>query len=329
MSIWVTGGAGFVGSNLVQKLNEKGIFDILIIDDLSNGEKFKNLKKCTYERFYDVEDFSEKLKNNELIKPTCIFHQGAISDTTERNGKVMFKHNYNFSILLIDYAIKNQITFIYASSAAVYGLNKNSFEDKNCEDPINVYGYSKLAFDNYVRSKIIDNSSQIVGLRYFNVYGFGEFHKGKMASTIYQFQQQFLENKKVYLFGEYLNYKKGEQSRDFVHVDDVIDTNLWFFENKSISGIFNVGTGISRTFNEVAKEIIKNNIVDIVLRNKDNFLEYIKYIKFPDNLKGRYQNFTVADLGKLRNVGFKHNFLNIEEGIKRYIQKIKPNEKLF
>ena len=325
MNVWVTGGAGFIGSQLIEKLNSLGEDKIIVIDDLTDGEKFKNLKNCTFSRYYDFEEFSKVLKEGNINPPKLIFHQGAISDTTVRNGKIMFEQNYSFSINLLEYALSNCIPFIYASSASVYGLNHKSVEIKTFEDPINVYAYSKLAFDNYVRSKIRKNSSQIVGLRYFNVYGPGEFHKGKMASTILQFHHQFLEEKKIKLFGSYLKFKNGEQSRDFIYVEDVIKTNLWFSQNSNISGIFNVGTGNSRTFNEVAKEVIRNNFPKkkVVYNDDREFLKYIDYVEFPSHLKGRYQSYTNADLTNLRKVGFEYTFLSIEEGIEMYIKKLR------
>ena len=322
MSVWITGGAGFIGSALAKQLNTNGIKDILIIDDLTNGEKFANLKKIEYLEFLDIEDFLKKLDTNSLDKPHCIFHQGAITDTMERNGKLMFKHNYTFSIKLFNWATEKEIPFIYASSAAVYGLNETCMENHLYENPINIYGYSKLAFDNYVRKKINDLTSQVVGLRYFNVYGHGEEHKGKMSSSIFQFYNQYQKNKKIKLFGDYLNFDKGTQCRDFIYVDDVVNTVLWFYKNINISGIFNLGTGRVASFNEIARVIIGNHIpVDDQIFNKT-----IEYVKFPEELIGRYQSYTLANMDSIKKFGFENKFLNVEQGIAKYIKKLKNDQ---
>ncbi len=322
MDIWVTGGAGFIGSSLIKQLNNNYINDILIVDDLTYGEKFTNLRRINFAEFLDIEDFLYKLDSNLLKKPKCIFHQGAITNTMERNGKLMFKYNYTFSVKLFNWANENKIPFIYASSAAVYGVNEICIEEKQYENPINIYGYSKLAFDNYVREKIKKSTSQIVGLRYFNVYGYGEQNKGNMASTIYQFYNQYKINKKIKLFGDYLNFKKGTQSRDFIYIDDVVDTILWFYNNKKISGVFNLGTGKVASFNDVAREIIFNENSS----NNQIFNNSVEYIKFPNDLKGRYQSYTLANMNKIKDTGYKKEFLSIKEGIAKYIYKLKKDE---
>ena len=319
MDFWVTGGAGFIGSALAKELNNNSIYNILIVDDLSNGEKFSNLKKLTFSEYIDIDDFLSRLELNSLNIPKCIFHQGAITNTMERDGKLMFKYNYTFSVKLFNWAIKNKVPFIYASSAAVYGLNEICIENKSYENPINVYGYSKLAFDNYVRRNLSKIESQVVGLRYFNVYGYGEQNKGNMASTVYQFYKQYIRHSKIKLFGEYLNYDKGLQCRDFIYIDDVVETIIWLYQNNNVSGIFNLGTGIAASFNDVAKEIISNHIeVDEKI-----FKDIVEYIKFPENLKGRYQSYTLANMSAIRSFGFEKKFFNIKEGISRYIEKLK------
>lgn len=322
MDFWVTGGAGFIGSALAEELNNNSIYNILIVDDLSNGEKFSNLKKLTFSEYIDIDDFLTRLELNSLNIPKCIFHQGAITNTMERDGKLMFKYNYTFSVKLFNWAIKNKVPFIYASSAAVYGLNEICIENKSYENPINVYGYSKLAFDNYVRLNLSKIESQVVGLRYFNVYGYGEKNKGNMASTIYQFYNQLEKNKKIQLFGKYLNYDKGLQCRDFIYIDDVIKTIMWVYENKNISGIFNLGTGEASSFNEVAKAIILNhNELD-----DQAFNNIVEYIKFPETLKGRYQCYTLANMNAIKSFGFDLKFLSLNKGVAKYIQKLKAKQ---
>ena len=322
MDFWITGGAGFIGSALAKKLNNNSVDDILIIDDLTNGEKFSNLKKIKFYEYLDIDDFLFKLEKNLIDKPKCIFHQGAITNTMERDGKLMFKHNYTFSVKLFKWAIENKVSFIYASSAAVYGLNEVCIESQSFENPINIYGYSKLAFDNYVRRHLHKIKSQVVGLRYFNVYGYGEKNKGNMASTIYQFYNQLEKNKKIQLFGKYLNYDKGLQCRDFIYIDDVIKTIMWVYENKNISGIFNLGTGQASSFNEVAKEIILNhNELD-----DQAFNNIVEYIKFPETLKGRYQCYTLANMDAIKSFGFDIKFLSLNEGIAKYIQKLRGTQ---
>ena len=321
MKIFITGGAGFIGSSLAEELNNNSINDILIIDDLTNGDKFNNLKKIHFTEFLDIDDFLDKLNTNLLNKPKCIFHQGAITNTMERDGKLMFKYNYTFSITLLIWAIKNKVPFIYASSAAVYGLNEICIENPSYENPINIYGYSKLAFDNYVRKNFYKFQSQVVGLRYFNVYGFGEQNKGNMASTIYQFYNQYETSKKIRLFGKYLNYDNGLQCRDFVYIDDVVKSIIWLYENNHVSGVFNLGTGKASTFNDVAKQIILNNAD---LKHKI-FKNIVEYIEFPETLKGKYQSYTLANMDSIKKFGFKRKFYDIEKGIAKYIKKLKEN----
>jgi len=252
--------------------------------------------------------------NNNLLKEKkikTIFHQGACSDTMEWDALFMLKSNYLLAKKLLICAENAKIPFIYASSASVYGDGKIFIEEKENEKPINLYAYSKYLFDQYVRSRIEKSSSQIVGLRYFNVYGPNEFHKTKMASVVHHLHQQLKKDQSVKLFEESGGYAAGEQRRDFIHVDDVVKVNLWFKENTNISGIFNVGTGESQTFREVAEAVIEWN-------KKGS----IQFIPFPKELIGSYQSFTEANLDKLRKAGYKDEFLNVQEGIKLYLDTL-------
>ena len=220
----------------------------------------------------------------------------------------MMQNNYEYSKQLLHYCLENSIPLIYASSGSVYGINEKFREVEENESPVNVYGYSKYLFDNYVRKFARNASSQIVGLRYFNVYGPKEAHKQSMASVAYHFNQQLLSNGKVKLFRGSGRHADGEQRRDFIHVDDVVAVNLWFFQQSGPHGIYNVGTGKSRSFNEIARAVIK-------WHGKGN----IEYIDFPENLKNSYQSFTEADISSLRNAGYQQEFISLEEGINQYL----------
>ncbi len=307
--IIVTGGAGFIGSNLIKALNHKGITDILVVDDLTDGVKFRNLVDCQVVDYIDKDDFLHYVKKEknfaEPIK--AIFHQGACSSTTEWDGRYMMENNYTYSKELLHYCLKLRIPFIYASSAAVYGTGEVFKEANENEAPVNVYGYSKYLFDEYVRRFVIRPESQVVGLRYFNVYGPREQHKGSMASVAWHLNQQIQASGKVKLFAGSGGYTDGDQRRDFIHVDDVVNVNLWMLESTS-TGIFNVGTGTSRAFNDVAKAIIN-------WHKKGE----IEYIEFPEHLQGSYQSFTEADIGSLRQIGYKNDFLSVEDGVKQYL----------
>jgi ADP-L-glycero-D-manno-heptose 6-epimerase len=302
--IIVTGGAGFIGSNIIKKLNEEGIKDILVIDNLKNFEKHKNLNKLDFLDFIDKENFIQNLENYKSLKLDTIFHQGACSNTMEYDGKYMMENNYEYSKNLLNFAIENNVRFIYASSASVYGNGENGFyESKEYEYPLNIYAFSKYLFDNYVRNIINDVSIQIVGLRYFNVYGPQENHKGKMASVIYHFHNQILEDGKIKLFEGSENFK-----RDFIYVKDVVNVNMFFFKNQEKRGIFNCGTGKAINFLDIAnimKELYEKEIE-------------IEYIPFPEQLKGKYQTFTQADLTNLKDIGYNSKFYTLEEGIKDY-----------
>jgi ADP-L-glycero-D-manno-heptose 6-epimerase len=307
--IIVTGGAGFIGSNIVKALNERGRKDIIVVDDLTDGKKFVNLVDCDHVEYLDKEAFLALIENEgfEGEEIEVIFHQGACSDTTEWNGRFMMENNFEYSKILFQFCQTNEVPLVYASSAAVYGAGQTFKEEREFEAPLNMYGYSKFQFDQYVRS--FELTAQVVGLRYFNVYGPREQHKGKMASVAYHNYQQIKATDMVKLFDAYDGYKAGEQKRDFIYVDDAVKINLFFMDHPEISGIFNVGTGRAQPFNDVAKSVIK-----YFGKGK------IEYIPFPLELKGRYQSFTEADVGKLRAVGYQEPFKTVEQGISEYLK---------
>ncbi|MFK5971541.1 MAG: ADP-glyceromanno-heptose 6-epimerase [Candidatus Marithrix sp.] len=320
--IIVTGGAGFIGSNIVKALNKRGYTKILVVDNLTNGEKFKNLTDCEIFDYQDKASFLKRLIAKEYFSPCidAIFHQGACSSTTEWDGRYMMANNYEYSKTILHYCLSKHIPLFYASSASVYGEGKIFRESRNLENPLNMYGYSKFLFDQYVRQVLSTATSQVIGLRYFNVYGPREQHKGSMASVAYHLHQQLLAgNEEIQLFEGCDGYANGEQRRDFIYVDDVVNVNLWFMDHPDKTGIFNVGTGRSQPFNDIAKAVIK-------WHKKGR----IKYIPFPDHLKGRYQSFTQADISNLLDIGYNRSFRVVEEGVKNYLDWLtdKANGKL-
>lgn len=306
--IIVTGGSGLIGSNIIKQLNQKGEDKIILVDDLENGTKVHNISDLNIYDYWDKQDLIHNL--NELNhKIEGIFHLGANSKTTEWDGKHLMKNNYEYSKDLLNWCIDNNILFVYASSASVYGTRDSNFkESREFESPLNMYAYSKFQFDQYARNKIAQGNNKIIGLRYFNVFGPRESHKGFMASTIFHFYNQLKESGSLRLFEGTNGIENGEQMRDFVFVEDCAKVNLWFLENQDNAGIFNVGTGVPRTFNDIANSIIR-------------YFGHgsIEYIPFPEKLKGVYQNYTCADLEALRNIGYYEKFLTLEEGITKYL----------
>ena len=311
--IVVTGGAGFIGSQLVAGLNKAGHDDIVVVDDLKNGYKFFNLVENQIADYFDKDEFREILRQRHSLcnEIQIIFHQGACSVTTEWDGRYMMDNNFTYSKELLHFSMERTIPFIYASSGAVYGVNMHFKEAPENEKPVNVYGYSKLLFDNYVRSLKQKPESQIAGLRYFNVYGPGEQHKAGMASVIYHFNRQILAEGRLKLFEGSHGYQNGEQLRDFIYVDDVVAVNLWMMEHRDVSGIFNVGTGTAKTFNNVAEQVIKWHG-----QGEKN------YIPFPDGLLSSYQSYTQADLSSIRNAGYDGSFTPIEQGVQSYLNQL-------
>ncbi len=305
----VTGGAGFIGSNLVHALNEKGHTNIVVVDDLSDGTKFINLVDCDIADYMDKEQFLRFIAQDKHANEIeAIFHQGACSTTTEWDGRFMMENNYEYSKILFHYCVEHLIPYIYASSAAVYGAGEVFKEAAQYERPLNVYGYSKYQFDQYVRARLRDVQSQVVGLRYFNVYGPREQHKGSMASVAFHFYKQLKNGGTMRLFEGCDDYGNGEQRRDFIYVSDVADVNLWFLQNSDINGVFNLGTGRSQTFNDVA-----NAVKDYCGQGE------IEYIPFPEKLKGRYQSYTQADMSLLREAGYTDEFKSVEQGVPLYL----------
>jgi ADP-L-glycero-D-manno-heptose 6-epimerase len=310
--IVVTGGAGFIGSNIVRGLNERGLDEIVVVDDLTDGRKFGNLVDLQIGDYLDKEEFLTRLDAGALGKPTAIFHQGACTVTTEWNGRLMMDTNYRYSVRILDYCRAHGVPLIYASSAAVYGASQRFVEnDPELERPLNVYGYSKLLFDQRVRRLLPGATSQIVGLRYFNVYGPGEAYKGQMASVALHLHEQLLETGEVRLFEGSHGYGPGEQRRDFVYVDDIVRLNLWFLDHPRQSGVFNAGTGASATFNDVASAVLD-------WHGKGA----LRYVPFPDVLLERYQSFTEADLTALRAAGYEASFTDVRTGVRQYLDRI-------
>ena len=311
--IVVTGSNGFIGSNLIKGLNEMGVKDIIAVDDHSNLELKENIAHCEIQDYIDIEEFLDQVISNQFDNKgiRAVFHQGACSNTMEWDAEYLYKNNLLYSKELLKLSKKLNIPLIYASSASVYGSGEEFKEFIENEDPINLYAYSKFKFDQIVRKELEDSTAQIVGLRYFNVYGPQERHKKNMASVAFHLHNQLKEADEIKLFKGSDGFEDGEQRRDFIYVEDVVKVNLWFLENPNVSGIFNVGTGESQTFNDVAEAVIDWN-----KKGK------IKYIDFPEKLKGAYQSYTQADITKLREAGYEEEFLNVQEGVKRYLDTI-------
>jgi len=304
----VTGGAGFIGSNLIHALNGRGQTEILVVD--RQNKDFGNLSDLRFADLLQPEEFLETLGRNALPdRVEAILHQGACADTTCTDQRFMMENNVSFSKAVLHFAIEKKIPLVYASSAAIYGANNIFRESPENEAPLNLYGQSKLIFDKYVRSILSSVSSPVVGLRYFNVYGPRETYKGRMASMIYQLYCQLRRDGRARLFEGSGGFAAGEQRRDFVSVSDVIGVNLFFATGPVRKGIFNVGTGQARTFNEVAMQLTH------VLGKGA-----VEHIPFPEGLREKYQSNTQADIAALRAAGYADAFASLEDGIARAAQ---------
>ncbi|EXI65101.1 MAG: ADP-L-glycero-D-manno-heptose-6-epimerase [Candidatus Accumulibacter adjunctus] len=323
----VTGAAGFIGANLVRALNERGVRRIIAVDNLTRADKFRNLVDCDIADYLDKQEFIDRLLAGHFDGDVdAILHQGACSDTMEGDGRYMMENNYRYSLGILDWCLDQEVPLLYASSAATYGGGRVFREERAHEAPLNVYGYSKFLFDQIVRQRLTVNgssSSQVVGFRYFNVYGPRESHKGRMASVAFHHYHQFRGDGKVRLFAGCDGHADGEQRRDFVFVDDVVRVNLFFLDHPERSGIYNVGTGRAQTFNELAVANVNAcralagesplPLAELVARG------LIEYIPFPADLRGRYQSFTEADLTKLRRAGYQAPFADVGEAVPRYV----------
>lgn len=325
MYIVVTGAAGFIGSNLVRGLNERGENRIIAVDNLTRGDKFKNLVDCEIADFLDKGEFLQRLNDDDFADDiVAVLHQGACSDTMEHDGRYMMANNYRYSVDLFEFCQREEIPFLYASSAAVYGGGRVFREAREFEAPLNVYGYSKFLFDQYLRQHWSERTAQVAGFRYFNVYGPREGHKGRMASVAYHQYHQFLADGRVKLFEGCDGYADGEQRRDFVYIDDVVKVNLYFLENPQCSGIYNLGTGRAQPFNDVATTVV--NTLRVQAGQPRLKLEeqvgdgLLGYIPFPDALRGKYQSFTEADITRLREAGYREEFLTVEQGVAHYVK---------
>ena len=324
----VTGAAGFIGSNLVKALNERGENNIIAVDNLKNADKFRNLADCDIADYMDKEEFVERLDKgyfDGLL--AAVLHQGACSDTMETDGRYMMQNNYRYSLALLNYCQEEEIPFLYASSASVYGSGPVFKEGRENEEPLNVYAYSKFLFDQVVRRRWHKRGSQIVGLRYFNVYGMREQHKGRMASVAYHLFNQYRADGYVKLFEGCDGYENGGQLRDFVSIEDVVKVNMHFLENPGRSGIFNLGTGRAQSFNDVAVAVVNalraTEGESALTLEQIRQQELLRYIPFPEQLKGKYQSYTEADMADLRDIGgYDAPFYDVEQGVARYVANL-------
>ncbi len=324
MRVVVTGAAGFIGSNLVRGLNAIGIDDVIAVDELTDGAKYHNLLGASLSDYFDKDEFYVRFARGEFGKVDAVLHEGACSDTMEHNGRFMLETNYRCSKNLLDACMAQGTRLLYASSAATYGGSASFREEPQFEQPLNVYGYSKLLFDNVVRRMIASAPGQVAGFRYFNVYGPREQHKGRMASVAFHHYQQFLKEGRVKLFGEYGGYGPGQQARDFVFIDDVVAVKLWFLQNPQVRGIFNLGSGRAQPFNDLALASV-NTCRE--LRGEEALplselvrMGLVEYIDFPAALVGKYQCHTEADLVRLRAAGCQHEFSAVSRGVERYVR---------
>ncbi len=323
MKVVVTGAAGMIGANLVHGLNAIGVDDVIAVDELTDGDKYRNLLGASISDYFDRRDFYARFERGEFGRVDTVFHEGACSDTMEQDGRLMLELNYRASKTLLDACQAQSVRLLYASSAATYGGSASFREEPAFERPLNVYGWSKLLFDNVVRRALSGANAQIAGFRYFNVYGPREQHKGRMASVAFHHFEQWQAAARVKLFGEYGGYAAGEQRRDFVFVDDVVAVNLWFLEHPQASGIFNLGSGRAQPFNDVALAVVNAGraargeavlpLTDLVRAGQ------VEYVDFPAALVGKYQCFTEADLARLRRAGCDHAFTDVASGVARYV----------
>lgn len=332
----VTGAAGMIGANITHALSRRDAYSVFAVDNFSRPEKFHNIVDADVADFMDKDHFIERLEKGHFDgKFSAVLHQGACSNTMEQDGRYMMNNNYEYSVSLFEFCQRQKIPFIYASSAAVYGSSEVFKEERQYEKPLNIYGYSKFLFDQYVRRFWIERGpaggTQVVGLRYFNVYGPHEGHKGMMASVPYHQYNEFLASGKVKLFGANDGYQAGAQMRDFIHVDDVVDVNLFFLDRPEKSGIFNLGTGKAQPFNDIAVAVVNSmreteteGELDLTKIVEQGLLEYMP---FPEKLKGKYQSLTQAHIGLLRDAGYDRNFMDVSVGVSRYIDWLKQSGK--
>jgi len=322
MTIIVTGAAGFIGANLIKALNQRGETDIVAVDNLARAEKFRNLVDCEIADYLDKAEFRALLARGAVGRADAVFHQGACSDTMETDGRYMLDNNFRYSQEVLDWCQDRKVPLIYASSASVYGLGPVYAEARANEKPLNVYGYSKFLFDQIVRRRLPSTTAPVAGLRYFNVYGPREAHKGRMASVAFHHVKQFRADGRVRLFEGSHGYAAGEQRRDFVFVDDVVAVNL-FFLDRPASGIFNVGSGRAQPFNDVALAVVnalRRRQGEAALVLGDAVAHgLIEYVPFPDALRDKYQAFTEADLARLRAAGFAAPMRDVAQGVAEYV----------
>ena len=326
----VTGACGFIGANIVKALNDRGIDNVIAVDNLKKADKFKNLVDCEIADYLDKHEFIDRVEAGHFDGAVdAIFHEGACSDTMETDGRYMMENNYRYTSTLLDFCLDHEVPYLYASSAAVYGGGRIFSEAREHEGPLNVYGYSKFLFDQIVRRRVLADGgvgSQVVGFRYFNVYGPREQHKGRMASVAFHHFNQYRATGKVKLFEGCDGYANGAQSRDFVYIDDVVKVNMYFLDHPEKSGIFNLGTGRAQPFNDIAHSTV--NACRALEGKPALTLEtmvregIVEYVEFPEALKGKYQSFTQADISALRAVGYTDEFDSVAEGVTKYVNKL-------